>query len=181
MSEPQAAEDDEGVVAIHICERCDNLLRARYPNDRLANEASVCGVCGIGPITRIFGAAKPVEAAYNGAQDAGCRALVVECYRIRDTDEWDLHLAINIAQVAPEDERETNDPIVSIGNALSALGCAIRVTHHPEGLDDGDGEWDSQIVARVQYPEEDTSEMTTFWEFLDEGSDSGTAEPSHDE
>lgn len=157
-------DSDSEVVAIHICERCEAPLIGKYPSQRHANNIAVCGSCGLAPVTRVHGAVEPVYAVHQGAYEAGCRRQIIECYRIRDTDEWDLFIRMNISQDAPDDADVRDEPAVAIGDELAAIKHPARVSYNLNYA--GGEEWDAQIEVRVRYPPTDPDEET-FWEFLE--------------
>ena len=101
------SDDNDGIVAIHICENCGELLRSRYPRDPDTYYGPpVCGICGRGPTTRRYGAAEPIRAIENGIFEADMRGLIVGCEPIRDDDDedWEYKIEVKVETKTEKDE-----------------------------------------------------------------------------
>ena len=163
QEQEQTTDADEGIVAIHLCELCGELNRTRFQNHLEASRAAVCGVCDRGPLTRVYGAVEPVRRVELGIKEAGYRGLIDTCYRIRDSEEWDLQIEALLTRAAAEDE-DLWDPIVSIADELRDIGYRCRVAG---GEDPDDEEWDSRVEIQVEFPHESAVTGPTFTEFLE--------------
>ena len=91
-------DGEDGVVAVFLCENCGELLRSRFPEDPDNYYGPpVCGICGRGPTTRLYGASEPIRAVERGLSDEGMRALITACRPDRDGDsDWDFTIEVKV-------------------------------------------------------------------------------------
>lgn len=181
MSAPLSKESDD-VVAIHICESCGGLNRTKFESHTQVHKATgtgVCGSCGRGPITLVYGAAEPFDAIIQGIRDAYCRGEVSTCYRIRNSDEWDLYVKIAIKEVIEEvideiDEKELEididecpEPIEAIEDSLHAVGYKHTFGEKSDPPEHEEELWDFYVPVKISYPNKG-EKPPTFEEFLNE-------------
>lgn len=82
------------VVAVYLCENCGELLRSRFEKDPDNYSEAVCGECGRGPTTRLYGANEPIRAVEKGLSGSGMRALITACHP--ENDEWDYTIEVKV-------------------------------------------------------------------------------------
>lgn len=83
------------VVAVYLCENCGELLRSRFEKDPDNYTETICGECGRGPTTRLYGANEPIRAIESGLCDSVRSALITEC-EVEDGDEWDFTIQVKV-------------------------------------------------------------------------------------